>query len=73
MSNTAPVNFKMLRFPELKGKPGRPVSPLRQASQDLGCEYSHLWRVIKGKRVSPELKARYEAWCKASGHQSAAV
>jgi hypothetical protein len=73
MNTTAPADYKMLRFPELRGKPGRPISALRQASVALGCEYSHLWRVIKGQRVSPELKARYDAWCKAQGNQSAAV
>jgi hypothetical protein len=72
MSNTAPVDYKMLRFPELRGKPGRPISVLRLASVALGCEYSHLYRVVKGTRTSPELKARYEAWCQASGNQSAA-
>ncbi|MES2467616.1 MAG: hypothetical protein V4675_09975 [Verrucomicrobiota bacterium] len=70
-SNTAPVDFKTLRFPELKGTQGCPVSQLRKASLALGCEYSHLWRVVKGKRSSPELLARYRARCEATGHSAA--
>lgn len=67
------IDFKNLRFPELRGKGGRPVSALRKASIELGCGYSHLWRVATGRRESPELLARYHAWCEATGNPCASV
>jgi len=33
-----------------------------QAAKELGCNYSHLRRVVIGERVSKSLMRRFQAW-----------
>lgn len=33
-----------------------------QAAQDIGCDYSHLRRVLIGERQSKSLTAKFRAW-----------
>lgn len=45
-------------------KPGRTGRPghLAQAARDLGYNHSHLWRVVKGQRISPPTLRMYLKW-----------
>jgi len=40
-----------------------------QAAKELGCNYSHLRRVVIGERVSKSLMRRFRAWKQAHAKQ----
>lgn len=61
-----PATVEIPRMPELRRKPGR-KGHIGRAASDLGVSSSHLWRVVKGERVGPELRERYNAWRQKEG------
>lgn len=56
-----PPDFKTIRYPELRRRPGR-RGEIAAAAHALGCSVSHLSRVVRGERASAELLKRYQTW-----------
>lgn len=63
--NMSAPDFKKIRFPHLRRPPGR-RSLYTAGAEALGVSTSHLSRVVRGERTSPELLERFRHWRKQS-------